>query len=242
MKRTSLIRASIQAISVTILLTTVTGILFYFGLIMVNEPDRQQFPVRGIDISNHQGAIDWPQIDPKAIQFILIKATEGGDFKDKRFASNWQNAQQRGITVGAYHFFTFCRPGQIQAQNYINTVPKAANSLPPVIDLEFSGNCAARPTAPELFKELDEFIAIVEKFYGKKAIFYVTHEFFDRYLQNQYLSHPIWLSDFYSFGRLPSLSDGRSWSFWQYSERGRIAGISGLVDLNVFRGNSSQLN
>jgi lysozyme len=227
--------------TIATILAAGTGILFYFGLILINEPDRRQFPVRGIDISSHQGSIDWPQLDPQATQFVLIKATEGGDFQDQRFASNWQNAQQRGITVGAYHFFTFCRSGQLQAQNYINVVPKVANSLPPVIDLEFSGNCMARPTAPELFKELDEFLAIVEKFYGKRAIFYVTHEFFARYLPHKYLNQPIWLSDFYSFGKLPTLSDGRSWSFWQYSERGRVAGIAGLVDLNVFRGNPSQL-
>jgi lysozyme len=235
-------RWAIAIAAITIPLVVAAGGLFYFGLILVNEPDRQQFPIRGIDISGHQGTIDWSQLSPKTIQFVLIKATEGGDFQDQQFKTNWQNAQQRGLTVGAYHFFTFCRSGRLQAQNYINSVPKVPNALPPVIDLEFSGNCGARPTAPELFKELDDFLAIVDKFYGQPAVFYVTHEFFDRYLQHKYLDRSIWLSDFYSFGRLPTLSDGRLWTFWQYSERGRVPGISTLVDLNVFRGNHLRLS
>jgi lysozyme len=235
-------KIKIVGLAIPMILVVSAGICFYFGQFYVNDPDRKKFPVRGIDISNHQGEIDWQKIDPQAVRFVFIKATEGGDFQDRRFVSSWENARKRGIAVGAYHFFTFCRSGEIQAQNYLSLVPKSTNSLPPVVDLEFSGNCAKRPSLTELFAELDKFLEIVEKFYGKKAIFYVTHEFFDRYLQHKYADRPIWLSDFYSFGRLPTLSDGRSWTFWQYSERGRVAGIPNLVDLNVFQGSSAEFD
>jgi lysozyme len=223
-------------------ITGVTGILFYFGIIYANYPDRNRFPIRGIDISSHQQQIDWQRLDRSTINFILIKATEGGDFKDPLFKSNWQRSKQQGTIVGAYHFFTFCKSGREQAQNYIDTVPRSPGTLPPVIDLEFSGNCRSQPTPAALATELNTFIEIVEKFYRKQPILYVTHEFYDRYLRDRSVYRSIWISDFYSFHKLPRLSDDRQWLFWQYSERGRIAGISTFVDLNVFKGNKTQFD
>lgn len=220
----------------------VIGLLFYFGIIYVNDPNHRQFPIRGIDISSHQQQIDWARLDRSTINFILMKATEGGDFKDRRFKSNWQNAKQQGTIVGAYHFFTFCKSGREQAKNYIDTVPKMAGILPPVIDLEFSGNCRSQPTQAGLEAELNTFIAIVEKHYRKRPILYVTYEFYDRYLRDRYVQQPIWISDFYSFNKLPILVDGKQWLFWQYSERGRVAGIPTLVDLNVFNGDKTQFD
>jgi lysozyme len=221
-------------------LAGIGGILFYFGIIYANYPDRDRFPIRGIDISSHQQQIDWQQLDRSNIHFVLIKATEGGDFRDPLFQSNWQHAQPQGTIVGAYHFFTFCKSGQAQAQNYIDTVPRSSGTLPPVIDLEFSGNCRSQPTPAALATELNTFMAIVEKFYHKRPILYVTHEFYDRYLRDRSATQLIWISDFYSFNKLPTLADGKQWLFWQYSERGRIAGISTLVDLNVFNGTKTQ--
>lgn len=232
---------------ITILLGLLTSmiagigwVLFYFGIFHVNDPDRQRFPIRGIDISNHQQRIDWARFDRSQVNFVLIKATEGGDFKDPLFRNNWQNVQQKGSIAGAYHFFTFCKSGREQAQNYIETVPRSKQSLPPVIDLEFSGNCKSIPTPAALDKELNTFIAIIENFYNKKPILYVTYEFYDRYLKHKYPTNPIWISDFYSFNKSPTLADRKPWLFWQYSERGRIDGISTFVDLNVFSGTKSQ--
>ncbi|PSB53128.1 glycoside hydrolase family 25 protein [Chamaesiphon polymorphus] len=223
-------------------ITGVGGLLFYFGIGHINYPDRNRFPIRGVDISSHQQQIDWARLDRSNINFILMKATEGGNFKDPRFQDNWRQARQQGTIVGAYHFFTFCKSGREQAQNYIETVPKQPGTLPPVIDLEFSGNCQSQPTQAGLETELNTFIAIVEKFYHKRPILYVTHEFYDRYLQNRYADRPIWISDFYSFNKLPILADGKQWQFWQYSERGRVAGIPTLVDLNVFNGDKTQFD
>ncbi|WP_309728275.1 GH25 family lysozyme [Chamaesiphon sp. OTE_75_metabat_556] len=237
-------RRSLFVILLCSLLTIsgVGGLLFYFGIIHINYPDRNRFPIRGIDISSHQQQIDWARLDRSTINFILIKATEGGNFKDSRFQANWQQARKQGKIVGAYHFFTFCKSGREQAQNYIDTVPKQPGTLPPVIDLEFSGNCRSQPTQAKLEQELNTFITIVEKFYRKRPILYVTYEFYDRYLRDRYPTQPIWISDFYSFNKLPILIDGKQWLFWQYSEPGRISGISTLVDLNVFNGDKTQFD
>jgi lysozyme len=224
----------------TLAIAGISGGLFYFGKIHFTHPSRSQFPIRGIDISGHQKNIDWNQIDPSDLNFVLIKATEGGDFKDSMFQRNWQNVQAKKIVSGAYHFFTFCKSGQEQAQNYIETVPLSKNTLPPVIDLEFIGNCKKKPTSAELDRELQRFIDLVKIRYDRQPLLYTTYEFYDAHLRGKYPNSPIWISDFYSFNRTPTLSDRKAWTFWQYTERGTVAGIDTLVDLNVFNGTLSQ--
>jgi lysozyme len=216
--------------------------LFNAGLILAHNPNRERFPIRGIDISNYQPNIDWNLIDRSQLNFVLIKATEGGDFKDPLFKQHWQQTQQKGLTVGAYHFFTFCKSGQQQASNYMETVPLVPSMLPPVIDLEFIGNCKKIPTQSELEQELNAFIDLVQKKYHRRPILYVTYKFYDIYLHDRYRDYPIWISDFYSWTKLPTLSDRKPWTFWQYSERGRVQGVNHPVDLDVFNGDKSQFD
>src|SRR3954453_12196349 len=64
----------------------------------------------GVDVSNHQGEIDWRPVAADDMSFAYIKATEGGDFIDDRFRPNWDGAAAAGLDRGAYHFFTLCRP------------------------------------------------------------------------------------------------------------------------------------
>jgi lysozyme len=230
-----------KLIPIAILTTLLGGIGlgtgFYFGLIRIHEPDRQQYPVRGIDISAFQKQIDWSKLDRNEVDFIFMKATEGGDFKDPNFPDNWRNAGQSKLNRGAYHFFTFCKPGKIQAQNFISSVPVETNTLPPIIDLEFIGNCKVRPSVATLKQELQDYITEVQKTYKQTPILYTTQEFYDAYLQKEFSSNPIWISNFYS---QPHLADGRQWAFWQYTERGRVAGVPTLVDRNVFNGSKEK--
>jgi lysozyme len=214
------------------------GILFYNGIVAIHAPDRKQYPIQGIDISMHQKEINWQQLSqPGQTDFVIMKATEGGSFKDQRFIQNWQGAKQYDVVRGAYHFFTFCKPGKVQAQNFIATVPVEANTLPPVIDLEFAGNCKKTPTQTELFQELNDYIQLITQTYRQQPILYTTTEFYDAYLQNKFTEYPLWISNFYS---TPQLSHNRAWTFWQYTERGKVTGINGLVDRNVFNGSPNQ--
>ncbi len=148
-----------------------------YAYFVTYEPDRSRYPVRGIDVSHHQGEIEWAKVAADDVTFAYIKATEGGDFRDKAFARNWSEARKAGIATGAYHFYTFCRPAADQAQNIIATVPKEADALPLVIDLEFGGNCAAAPEAPHLKAEITLLLERVEAHFGQTAILYVTKEF-----------------------------------------------------------------
>ncbi|MDI6837073.1 MAG: GH25 family lysozyme, partial [Rhizobiaceae bacterium] len=96
-----------------------------FGMFRFRAPSLEDYPIQGIDVSHHQGDIDWHKLaaQPK-VRFAIIKSTEGGDFRDGKFDENWRRAGEAGIVRGAYHFFTFCRAGKEQALNVLATVPR----------------------------------------------------------------------------------------------------------------------
>lgn len=229
-------RLQLLALSIVALALLVT--LYLLGLIRFNYPSKDEFPIRGIDVSHHQGIIDWRKVSARDITFAFIKATEGGDFKDSRFRANWQDARKEGLVTGAYHFFTFCRPGADQAANFIASVPRVAETLAPVVDLEFVGNCSQRPIKERFIKELSEYIERIESHYGVKPVFYTAYGFHEQYLKTEELEqYAIWIRDI--FRRPKQLGHGK-WVFWQYADRGRVEGIQGPVDLNVFSGSMEE--
>ena len=197
------------------------------------QPDRARYPVRGIDVSHHQGAIDWRAVASDDVAFAYLKASEGGDHRDRRYAQNRRDARAAGLAVGAYHFFTWCKPGAEQARNFIDAVPRDADALPPALDLEFGGNCGRSPSGAELRRELDAYLTAVEAAYGKPVLLYVTPEFLAAH-RGDLPPHALWRR---SIVRLPDA--GTPWAFWQYHNRGRVRGIAGPVDLNVFEGDAA---
>lgn len=203
-----------------------------WGWFRTYEPDRARFPLRGIDVSHHQGEIDWPAVAADDVAFAYLKASEGGDHRDRRFAANWNAARAAGIATGAYHFFTLCRPGADQAWNFIASVPDAPDALPPAVDLEFGGNCGRVPGGAQMRRELDAYLVQVESAYSKPALLYVTPEFLAAY-RDHLPARALWRR---SIVRAPG--DASAWALWQYHNRGRVAGIEGPVDLNVFEGDA----
>lgn len=228
-KYTSLILILILIISIL-----GTGIYYIYkkGYIRMNYPSLAEYPVQGIDVSHHQKHIEWNKIDKNLVRFALIKATEGGNHKDSLFHHNWREAIRNDIPVGAYHFFTFCKEGEEQARNYIHYVPKDSIDIPPIIDLEYGGNCKEN-RKEDLIHEITKYLEIVEDHYQKKVIIYTTNEFYRNYMVNQFPDNPIWIRDILS---KPDLPDGRNWLFWQYTNKGRLDGISTIVDQNAFNG------
>lgn len=213
-----------------VVLALVAAVLAFSGWRWFREyrPDPARYPLRGIDVSHHQGRIDWPRVAADDVAFAYLKATEGGDYRDDAFARNWDAARAAGLAVGAYHFFTFCRPGAEQADNVLATVPAAADALPLVVDLEFGGNCGRVPAPADLRGELDAFLARVEPARGHRVVFYVTAEFLDAYgaaLPPRALWRRSLLREPEPLAR---------WVLWQYHNRGRVDGIDGPVDLDVF--------
>jgi lysozyme len=198
------------------------------------EPDRTRFPVRGIDVSHHQGTIDWTAVAADDVAFAYVKVSEGGDHRDRESRRNIAEANRLGLPVGAYHFFTFCRPGADQATNFLDALAGSATQLPPMVDLEFEGNCERRPTPAEMRRDVEIFLSMVESGRGDGAIYYVPDSFLAIYGE-ALPPRPLWRR---SIMREPDRLD---WAIWQYHPAGRVAGIDGDVDLNVLAGGLDDL-
>lgn len=190
----------------------------------------------GVDVSHHQGAIDWRALAADDVAFAYIKATEGADHVDTRFAFNWREAAAAGLHRGAYHFFTLCQSGARQAANFIETVPRETGALPAAVDLEHMDPCRRGPTMTDIVAEARVFMDRLEAHYGVRPIVYTTREFHDAHLSAMQ-GERFWIR---SLGVEPRFRQ-REWIIWQHHNRGHKRGVSGPIDLNAFRGDAAAL-
>jgi len=182
----------------------------------------------GIDVSSLQGSIDWSAVAADGVSFAYIKATEGGNFIDPNFARNWADAKRAGIRPGAYHFFTLCTPGAVQAENLLAQLGDHSDALAPAVDLELKGNCRTRPSRDAVLRELVEFVHAVEARTDQPCVLYVGAEFERRYGIGRALDRPRWRRHLF---RRP----GGVWTIWQVHGRAHVRGIHTSVDLDVGR-------
>ena len=227
------------AIISLILLAGLLCVLFYFGVLHINNPSRAKYPVRGVDVSHHQGEIDWDKLSQEDISFAFIKATEGSKYKDEQFDKNWSEAAATDLRIGAYHFFSLDSAGAAQAENFCNTVKPVKDMLPPVVDVEPYGNYndPGQLDAEKMLTELGAFIEGVESHYGLKPIIYTTEEWLP-VLQDQFGDYDLWIRDVYGKPD-PSIK----WTLWQYSNRHVLSGYAGTeryIDMNVFYGDEEE--
>ena len=137
-------------------------------------------PVQGIDVSNWQGDIDWDKVRAAGTQFAFIKATEGGDYLDPKFARNWLAAKRVGIPRGAYHMVYWCRAAHEQALWFILNVPNDPDALPPVLDLEWNGHsrsCPKRIPTKLALEKIKIMLEVMESHTGKRPIIYTDVAF-----------------------------------------------------------------
>lgn len=190
------------------------------------DPDR--YPVRGIDVSSHNGDIDFSKVRADGYEFAFIKASEGSDFKDKNFRTNYAKARKAGIKTGAYHFFRFDKDGVDQAINFLKAVGNRRLDLGLAVDVEQQGN-------PEgISKDLitERLTAMVEFLYlmGYRVTFYTNKTGYEEFLMESFPGYPLWIC---SFSEHPIDAD---WTYWQYDHHGKVNGIKGDVDLNAYNG------
>jgi lysozyme len=192
--------------------------------------------VEGVDVSHHQGAIDWRALARTDIRFAYLKATEGASHVDTRFSINWREAKAAGLHRGAYHFFTRCRSGVEQARHFIASVPREPGALPPAVDMEHMGPCRDGPTYDDVVSEMNAFMAALEAHYGVRPIIYTTREFHDAFLQDV-RGERFWLRSLFA----PPSYRSSEWIIWQHHNKARRPGAQGPIDLNLFRGDEKAL-
>ncbi len=194
------------------------------------------YEIHGIDISHHQGDIDWDELREKGminetpIRFIMIKATEGATKIDDNFEDNFYQAREYGFTRGAYHFYSVHSPAKQQANFFINKVKLEKGDLPPVLDVEHKPK---NQTDEEFKASVLEWLEIVERHYGVKPIIYTYYKFKLQYLSDPVFDeYPYWIAHYY----VDKVEYEGPWKFWQHTDVGKLPGIKGNVDFNIYNG------
>ncbi len=195
------------------------------------------YEVHGIDVSHYQNKVNWKQVKSDSIDFVFMKATEGKNFLDPRFFANWRSTKKEKFVRGAYHFYRPSVLSSLQAKHFIKVVKLSKGDFPPVLDLEVSDN---RPK-PIIIKGVKNWLKIIEAHYGVKPIIYVNRNWYDEIIKDNFSDYTIWMAAYRTFPK-PRLSDNKQWNIWQYTNKGRINGIEGAVDLNVFYSSENDLN
>ena len=192
----------------------------------------------GIDVSYHQEAIRWPRVQEAGIQFAFIRVSDGTAVPDPRFVENWAAARRAGIRRGAYQYFRPDDSATAQADLLLAALAFDPGELPPVLDVETSGGRSPRQIADKI----RVWLARVRDQLHVEPIIYTGPEFWrDGVDSADFTTQPLWLAHYTSI--CPTVpAPWTRWAFWQYSETGRVPGITGRVDLNVFHGTPDQLD
>lgn len=197
-------------------------------------------PIHGIDVSRHQGVIDWHRVARSGTKFAYIKATDGGDYLDPMFRTNWDRARDAGIPRGAYHFVYWCRPAHEQVEWFAANVPAEPDALPPVLDLEWNNGSSCRHSLSraEVLSMVHTMLEGMERHTGKVPVIYTDINFHRDVLEGEPLDNPMWLR---SVAAEPHQRyKNRPFTFWQFTQTGTVPGVRGEVDRNAFFGSPEQ--
>ncbi len=187
--------------------------------------------IHGIDISHYQGHVFWETIAENSnMEYVYIKATEGGDRIDARYENNLKTAHKNGLAVGSYHFYRPRTPQQKQLENFTMQCRPHEQDLIPMIDIEVTGGLQTQAFCDSLFKFLD----LVEKYYKQKPLLYTGANFYDKYLLGKLDGYKVMIAQYTQ--RQPKLKDDLDYVLWQYTGKGHIKGIKGYVDKSRFMG------
>ena len=216
--------------------------------------------IYGIDISRHQHekgrkrfGIDFSKLritslgkrhDAQGrtfpVSFIYIKSTEGTTIRNRYFAQDYQRAKKAGIHVGAYHFFSLKSSAEQQAKYFVNHTLFRKGDFPPVLDVEPTDAQIRQIGGDEvLMKRIRFFLQYVEKRTGMRPILYVSQMFINRHMASAAdikKRYNVWIARYGQYKPDVRLV------YWQLCPDGRVDGITGDVDINVFNGYQNQFD
>ena len=176
---------------------------------------------QGIDVSNHQGKIDWKQVaNDKNIQFVYIKATEGATHIDKSYSRNITEARKNGFKVGSYHYLRNTSKFKEQFNIFKKVAAKESQDLIPMVDVE-----------EHVDKDsIKLFCQLIESHYGKKPAIYGTNRSYNSFCAPDFNDYVLMIG---RYGKKEPIIIGFGhYDIWQYSEKGSIRGIPKKVDLD----------
>lgn len=193
------------------------------------------YEIHGIDISHYQVDIDWgllsnAMVNGCPVRFVIMKSTEGTGKLDETFYENYQSAGDYGFIRGAYHFWSNKSSARDQAYFFLKKVHLNDGDLPPVLDVEHKPK---EQSVEDFQRDILTWLHIVEDKYHVKPIIYTYYKFKQSYLSAPVFDdYPYWIAHYY----VEKIEYKGPWKFWQHTDAGRLPGIKGYVDLNIYNG------
>ena len=190
---------------------------------------------QGIDVSHHQGDIDWAAVKRSApeLAFVYVKCSEGKSYVDPKFRVNADGAYAQGFKVGAYHYFRMTSSAHDQFRNFKRQMDKIVTDLIPMVDVERSDGKSRK----ELQDSLRVFLNLLEKQYGSRPMLYGTNRSYNELCAPEFNDYPLYIGRYGN--NEPSIKGPSHYTIWQYSENGSIEGIPKPVDLCRFHSDCS---
>lgn len=198
------------------------------------------YEIHGIDISHYQGKIDWEQLKNAMIKgcpvrFVIIKSTEGSSQLDENFRENFNQVRDFGFIRGVYHFWSNKSTAREQAYYFLDQVHLTDGDLPPVLDIEHK---PADKSVEDFQRDVLTWLHIVEDKYHAKPIIYTYYKFKEQYLSAPVFDdYPYWIAHYY----VDKVQYKGKWKFWQHTDVGKLPGIKGYVDFNIYNGSYYEL-
>lgn len=207
----------------------------------------------GLDISKYQLVVDMSKLAPR-VDFLYIRASyavaSGVLTQDERWGANWPNARNRGMKIGAYHFYhpNTVTNGAAQAQFFLRRLGGYYGDLPLAVDVE----APARDWTAAEIEQLRSCLDVLEAQTGRKPVIYTGNWYWDPYLRNSFdtswaAAYPLWLAAYVDESQigLPSPWRNTGWTLWQYTSSGDAAayGCGGTgLDMDQFEGTIEEWN
>jgi lysozyme len=190
----------------------------------------------GIDVSHHNGEIDWEAIQSAGVQFAILKASEGTRTVDSKFSYNVQEANRVGIPVGFYHFAHMTNDPITEAQHYLLTIGEYRPELWHVLDMENQSLDGVTFSKSQVSNWCRGWLQHVEMLTGKVPMIYTGAAFARTYFESDFARYPLWVAH---YGTDTPLSNPvwPEWTVFQYSDTGKVDGNgSTYMDLNELNG------
>lgn len=182
--------------------------------------------MKGIDVSNHNGNINFNKVKVEGVECVYIKATEGTTYVDSYLDTNYSNAHYIGLKTGFYHFLVGTSSPETQATNFYNAIKDKSNELIPMLDIETSFN--------GLMDYVLRFIAKFKELSNMPIGVYTYTGFMDN-LDSRLKDYQLWEANYNNDPwNLPSNNIWSSRVGHQYTEKGKVNGINTNVDMNEF--------
>lgn len=232
-------------------------------------PRKFEFPkhvvegkVFGIDVSHHQGKVNWEKIVGQGVSFAYVKATQGEKFYDPQFERNWTALKQlqdgpQPVLRGAYHFMSATADPEAQAKNYLATVGALDNrDLPPCLDVEWDFMVQNKKivkdrngknidrwsglSSAEIVRRIKIWVTMVEKATGKKPVIYTNAAWWKERVGNnmELVNYNLWVADYTSASlnqEKPRVPANFKWALWQMTDLGIMVevGLTKGLDTNL---------